>query len=162
GDARSTTHPIQQKIETEAEANNAFDDITYKKGQSFLRMLESFLGEEPFRDGIRHYIEAHKYSNSTTADLWNALSEASGKPVSDIAAGWTEQPGFPVVKVNRAANNNVALSQERFTINFKDNSNLTWKIPLTYMIDGQSAPAALLMSEKKVTLEDVPADRALK
>jgi aminopeptidase N len=162
GDARATTHPIQQKIETEAEANNAFDDITYKKGQSFLRMLESFLGEEPFRDGIRRYIEAHKYSNSTTADLWNAWSEASGKPVGDIAAGWTEQPGFPVVKVKREANNKVALSQERFTINFKDNSNLTWKIPLTYMIDGQSAPATLLMSEKTVTLEDVPADRALK
>src|SRR5258707_873563 len=36
GDARATTHPIHQKIETEAEANDAFDDITYKKGQSFL------------------------------------------------------------------------------------------------------------------------------
>src|SRR5438067_9443629 len=162
GDARATTHPIQQKIETEAEANSAFDDITYKKGQSFLRMLESFLGEEAFRDGIRRYIEAHKYSNSTTADLWNALSEASGKPVADIAAGWTEQPGFPVVTVKREANNKVALSQERFTINFRDNAHFTWKIPLTYLIDGQSAAATLLMSEKAVTLEDVPADRALK
>jgi aminopeptidase N len=162
GDARATTHAIQQKIETEAEANSAFDDITYKKGQSFLRMLESFLGEEAFRDGIRRYVEAHKYSNSTTADLWNALSEASGKPVVDIAAGWTEQAGFPVVNVKREANNKVALLQERFTINFQDNSNLIWKIPLTYLIDGQSAPATLLMSEKRVTLEDVPADRALK
>ena len=162
GDARATTHPIQQKIETEAEANSAFDDITYKKGQSFLRMLESFLGEEGFRDGIRRYIEAHKCSNSTTADLWNALRESSGKPVSDIAAGWTEQPGFPVVNVKREANNKVALSQERFTINFKDTSDIIWKIPLTYLIDGQSAPATLLMSEKAVTLEAVPADRALK
>jgi aminopeptidase N len=161
-DARATTHPIQQKIETEAEANNAFDDITYKKGQSFLRMLESFLGEESLRDGIRRYIKAHKYSNSTTADLWNALSESSGKPVVDIASGWTEQPGFPVVNVKREANNKVVLSQERFAINFKDNGNLTWKIPLTYLVDGQSAPATLLMSEKAVTLEDVPADRGLK
>ena len=69
GDARSTTHPIQQPVATEAEANSAFDDITYKKGQSFLRMLESFLGEDVFRDGIRRYIAAHKYSNATTADL---------------------------------------------------------------------------------------------
>src|SRR5439155_20648600 len=162
GDARATTHPIQQTVATEADANSAFDDITYKNGQSFLRMLESFLGEETFRDGIRRYMQAHQYSNSTTADLWNALSEASGKPVADIAAGWTEQPGFPVVNVKREANNKVALSQERFTINFKGNPNLTWKIPLTYLIDGQSAAATLLMSEKAVTLEDVPADRALK
>ncbi len=79
GDARSTTHPIQQPIKTEAEANDAFDDITYKKGQSFLRMLESFLGEDVFRDGIRKYMARHKYSNTTTADLWNALGEASGQ-----------------------------------------------------------------------------------
>src|SRR6266496_4301208 len=39
GDARSTTHPIQQPIVTEAEASSAFDDITYRKGLSFLRML---------------------------------------------------------------------------------------------------------------------------
>src|SRR5881398_835724 len=115
GDARATTHPIQQKIETEAEANSAFDDITYKKGQSFLRMLESFLGKDIFREGIRRYIARHKYSNSTTADLWNALSDASNKSVGEIAAGWTEQPGFPVVKVNRDAEN-VSLTQERFTI----------------------------------------------
>src|SRR5947208_10173224 len=162
GDARSTTHPIQQPIATEAEANSAFDDITYKKGQSFLRMLESFLGEETFRDGIRRYMQAHQYSNSTTADLWNALSEASGKPVVEIATGWTEQPGFPVVNVKREANGKVALSQERFTINFHDNAGTTWKIPLTYFIDGQSAPATLLMSDKTATLEDVPPDRALK
>src|SRR4030095_1580523 len=64
--------------------------------------------------------------------------------------------------VKREANNKVTLSQERFTINFRDNANLTWKIPLTYLIDGQSAAATLLMSEKAITLDDVPADRALK
>ncbi|MEY2556153.1 MAG: hypothetical protein QOF93_1297 [Verrucomicrobiota bacterium] len=100
-DARSTTHAIQQPVANEAEANSAFDDITYRKGQSFLRMLESFLGEAAFRDGIRRYIAAHKYSNSTTADLWNALSDASGKPVAQIAAAWTEQLGFPIVIVKR-------------------------------------------------------------
>src|SRR5438477_8038313 len=161
-DARSTTHAIQQPVANEADANSAFDDITYRKGQSFLRMLESFLGEATFRDGIRRYIQAHKYSNSTTADLWNALSDASGKPVVEIAAGWTEQPGFPVVNVKREANGKVALSQERFTVNFQDHTDATWKIPLTYFIDGQSAPATLLMSEKTATLEDVPSDRALK
>ena len=161
GDARSTTHPIHQCIATEAEANSAFDDITYKKGQSFLRMLESFLGEDVFRDGIRRYIAARKYSNSTTADLWNALSEASKKPVVEIAAGWTEQPGFPVVKVKREAGGKVRLTQERFTVNFKNAPLLEWKIPLTYSVIG-GAPASLLMTSKTDVLEKIPADRALK
>jgi aminopeptidase N len=161
GDARSTTHPIHQRIATEVEANSAFDDITYKKGQSFLRMLESFLGEDVFRDGISRYIAARKYSNSTTADLWNALSEASKKPVAEIAAGWTEQPGFPVVKVKREAGGKVRLTQERFTVNFKNAPLLEWKIPLTYSVIGE-APASLLMTSKTNVLENIPADRALK
>src|SRR6266480_2279081 len=161
GDARSTTHPIQQPIATEAEANSAFDDITYKKGQSFLRMLESFLGEDVFREGIRRYIAAHKYSNSTTADLWNALSESSGQPIAEIAAGWTEQPGFPVVNVKREADGKVRLTQERFTVNFKNAPSLEWKIPLTYSVIGQ-APASLLMTGESEHLQNIPADRALK
>ena len=160
-DARSTTHAIQQPIATEAEANSAFDDITYKKGQSLLRMLESFLGEDVFRDGIRRYIAAHKYSNSTTADLWNALSEASKKPVGEIAAGWTEQPGFPLVRVKREAEGKVRLTQERFAVNFKNAPPLQWKIPLTYSLVGE-APATLLMTSKIGNLQNIPADRALK
>jgi len=161
GDARSTTHPIQQPVATEAEANSAFDDITYKKGQSFLRMLESFVGEDVFREGIRRYVAAHKYSNSTTADLWNALSESSGQPIAEIAAGWTEQPGFPMVKVKRGEGGKVSLTQERFTINFKNAPPLEWKIPLTYSIIGE-APASLLMTGKSERLQNIPADRALK
>jgi aminopeptidase N len=161
GDARSTTHPIQQRVATEAEANSAFDDITYKKGQSFLRMLESFLGEDVFRDGIRRYIAAHKYSNTTTADLWNALSDASNKSVGEIAAGWTEQPGFPVVNVKREADGKVLLTQERFSLNFKNVPPLLWQIPLTYSVVGER-PATLLMTDKTVALENIPADRALR
>ena len=161
GDARSTTHSIQQPIATEAEANSAFDDITYKKGQSFLRMLESFLGEDVFCNGIRRYMAAHKYSNTTTADLWNALSDASNKSVGEIAAAWTEQPGFPVVTVKREADGKVRLTQERFTVNFKNPPPLLWQIPLTYSVVGET-PATLLMTDRTAALENIPADRALK
>jgi len=161
GDARSTTHAIQQPIANEAEANSAFDDITYRKGQAFLLMLESFLGENAFRDGIRRYMAAHKYSNSTTADLWNALSDASGKPVGEIAAAWTEQPGFPVVKVKRDGGK-VSLTQERFTIHFPNAPALQWKIPLTYFLIGDAKPQSRLMTGKIDNLPGVPSDRALK
>jgi aminopeptidase N len=161
GDALSTTHPIQQKISTEAEANSAFDDITYLKGQSFIRMLESFLGEEVFRDGIRNYIAKHLNSNTTTADLWNSLAGASGKPVGEIAAGWTEQPGFPVVKVARRDTAKVALEQERFTIHIPNAPDLQWKIPLTCSLD-ENPPVSSLMENKAAEIPNVPLNRALK
>jgi len=162
GDARSTTHPIQQPIANEAEASSAFDDITYRKGMSFITMLESFLGEEVFRDGIRQYMATHKLSNTTTADLWNSLSKASGKPVGEIAAAWTEQPGFPVVKVTRDATGKITLTQERFTVHFPKAPPLEWKIPLTYSISGEAAPVSLLMTSKTVDLPAIPAGRAVK
>src|SRR5438067_816148 len=162
GDARSTTHPIQQPIATETEANSAFDDITYRKGMSFIRMLESFLGEDVFRDGIRKYIAAHKLSNSTTTDLWNALAEASGKPVVEIAAAWTQQPGFPIVKVARDASGKITLTQERFTVHFDKPPPLEWKIPLTYEMPGEPATASLLMTSKSMELPNAAAKRAIK
>jgi len=162
GDARSTTHPIQHPVKTEAEANSAFDDITYRKGMSFIRMIESFLGEDVFRDGIRRYMAAHKLSNTTTTDLWNALAEASGKPVAEIAAAWTEQPGFPVVKIARDAAGKITLTQERFTVHFDNAPPLEWKIPLTYKIPGEVAAATVLMTSKSMELPDVSGNRAIK
>src|SRR5437867_9052800 len=161
GDARSTTHAIQQPVANESDANSAFDDITYRKGQSFLRMLESFLGENVFRDGIRRYMAAHKYSNSTTADLWNALTEASDKPVGEIAAAWTEQPGFPVVIMKRDGEK-ISLSQERLTINFPNAPALEWKIPLTYFVIGDNKIESRLMTGKIENLPNVVTDRVVK
>ncbi|MEO7724689.1 MAG: M1 family metallopeptidase, partial [Chthoniobacterales bacterium] len=150
-DARATTHPVQQPVKTEAEANGAFDEISYKKGQSIIRMLESFLGEEVFRDGIRKYIAAHKYSNTTTADLWQSLTEVSGKPIGEIAPGWTEQPGFPVVKVERK-DNTIQLTQERFTVHYPNPPALQWQIPLTYVTQDQPATSGFLLRDKVAVL----------
>ena len=132
-DDRKTSHPIQQPITDEAQANSAFDEITYQKGQSFIRMLENYVGEETFRSGIRSYMAQHKYSNTTTADLWEALETAAGKPVKGVAASWTEQPGFPLIKVKTQCVNGrqiVGLQQARFLIGEPENTSLSWSVPV--------------------------------
>jgi aminopeptidase N len=147
-DARPTTHPIQITITDESQIGSAFDAISYLKGQAFLRMLETYLGEDAFRDGMRRYMKAHAYSSATTADLWAALQEASGKPVVDIAAGFTEQPGIPLIRVAVAcrANETVAtLGQQRFTINDPKAAALTWNVPVQIGVIGSSTPQTLLV-----------------
>ena len=132
-DARKTSHPIHQPIADEAQANSAFDEITYQKGQSFIRMLENYLGEETFRSGIRSYMANHKYSNTTAADLWEALEGAAGKPVKNLATSWTEQPGFPLIKVKAQCSNNrriVSFEQTRFLVGEPDGTPLHWSIPI--------------------------------
>jgi aminopeptidase N len=132
-DARKTTHPIQTPVLNEDQAANAFDNITYGKGEAFLRMLEAYLGEEPFRKGIRAYMAKHQYSNTTSADLWSALEKASGKPVEKLASDWTTQPGFPVVKVTQQCEDGkrkVTLSQEQFRLDEPAAEKRLWNVPV--------------------------------
>ena len=132
-DARKTTHPIQTRIDNEEQAAAAFDAITYQKGEAFLRMLEAWLGEEPFRKGMRAYMAQHQYSNTTSADLWAALETASGKPVGKLASDWTTQPGFPLIKVEQACvegKRKVTLSQEQYRLDEPALERRLWNVPL--------------------------------
>jgi aminopeptidase N len=157
-DAFAVSHPIQQHVADELQAANAFDQITYEKGQAVLRMFEAYLGDDTFRDGIRKYLKARAYSNATSMDLWNALSATSGKNVAAVAAGWIEYPGYPLVSVvsecDSAGNRTLLLSQKRFLLRGSDPAALHWHIPLRIrsgvegdsqsvllVHDGQRAPA---------------------
>jgi aminopeptidase N len=76
-DALHSTHPIWTPVETPDEAIEMFDSITYQKGCAVMRMLEHFLGDEPFRDGLRAYMKEFQYGNACGPDLWRALEKAA-------------------------------------------------------------------------------------
>ena len=130
-DAISATHPVQQPVKTEAEANSAFDEITYQKGQSFLRMIESYLGEDDFRAGIRAYMQAHKlfqFDHGRSLERSRRRLQKAGR---SVAASWTEQPGLPLVSL-KPNGSGLTISQERFTVHQTNPQPLTWKIPIVY------------------------------
>ena len=134
-DARSSTHPIQQPVADIIRGFGVIDfRITYEKGNGVLRMLEAYLGEQPFRDGIRVYILQHRYSNATSADLWVALGKASGKPVARIASDWTTQPGFPVIEVDarcEEGQRRITLRQEQFRVGSDEPpGERLWNVPV--------------------------------
>ncbi|UUZ50097.1 M1 family metallopeptidase [Massilia sp. B-10] len=104
-------------MESEDQAADAFDDIPYVKGQAVVRMLEAWLGEDSFRRGVRAYMAAHRFGNTTGANLWVALEKASGKPVARLATDWTAQPGYPLLKVAQVCEQGwrrITLSQEQY------------------------------------------------
>src|SRR5258708_18990799 len=76
----------------------------------------------------------HAYSSTTTADLWSALQAASGKPVTAIAAGFTEQGGIPLVIAQASCagdSQRITLRQERFTIHDPAPQPQRWRVPVT-------------------------------
>lgn len=112
-DALRSSHPIEVPVSKADEINQIFDAISYSKGSSVLKMLANYLGEDAFIKGVSNYLKKHKYSNTKTEDLWNALEEASGKNVSSVMDVWTKKVGFPVVTVEEDGNK-IKVTQNRF------------------------------------------------
>jgi aminopeptidase N len=138
-DARAGTHPIVTPILDVLQANQAFDTITYSKGQAVIRMLENYVGADQFRAGVRNYIKAHAYGNTVTDDLWRELDKTSPRPVSQIAHDFTLQPGVPLVRV-APASGGVRLTQERFAMDSTAKAPLTWHVPVLAQSPGDKAP----------------------
>jgi puromycin-sensitive aminopeptidase len=112
-DALTNTHAIYTEVRTPSEATENFDLITYEKGAAVVRMIEGYLGPEVFQRGVQRYIARHREQNTVASDLWRALSEAAGEDVDAVVRPFVEQPGFPLVHVERS-DGRVHLRQERF------------------------------------------------
>jgi puromycin-sensitive aminopeptidase len=98
-DGLPSTRPIEFKVERPEEAEGMFDVLTYEKGAGVLRMLERYLGAEPFRSGIGRYLTEHSHGNAETTDLWDAIEAASGEPARTTMDSWIFQGGHPLVTV---------------------------------------------------------------
>ncbi|KXV70905.1 aminopeptidase [Acetobacter cerevisiae] len=163
-DALPSTHPIQQTIHNVSEANSAFDSISYGKGELVIRMLEGWLGEDHFRDGMRLYMKSHAYSSSTSQDLWQALSKTSGLDVGPVARSFTEQPGIPLVNVAsacKAGKTVYTLTQSRFTIHDPHPAAQTWMVPVVAGGPGL-ATQKLVLGKAPQTLSVAGCDAPLK
>ena len=75
-DAKYSTHAVVQPVLSGDQAEQAFDDITYQKGQAVVRMLENYLTPETFMEGVRAYIKRYAYKNAVSDNLWAEMETA--------------------------------------------------------------------------------------
>lgn len=111
-DGMEESHPVQVDVRDPHEINEIFDAISYTKGGSLIRMLEGYLGEDVFREGLSDYLKRHSYGNARTQDLWNALGRKAGQDVRSIMESWTLKKGYPVVRLEEK--NGLLAVQEPF------------------------------------------------
>jgi puromycin-sensitive aminopeptidase len=163
-DGLANSHPIEQEVNNPAEIGQLFDAISYSKGASILRMLEQYLSPDAFRDGLRIYLNRHKYNNARTRDLWNALGEASGQPVAEIMDTWTTQTGYPVLDVTVDRDDDgmeVGLTQRRFmyedVLGTSESRDDRWKVPVGARTASDADPVRTLMETESTTVRLKPA-----
>lgn len=170
-DGLHSTRPIEFPVGSPRDADAMFDILTYEKGASVIRMLEQYLGPDVFRDGVRRYIRDHSYSNTETADLWNALGGVAGMDVATLMEAWIFKPGYPVVSVYLKGGQ-LVLSQQRFTYLPQPLENVpgrtinpaapeldqVWQIPVQIYVDldGKTEIKRVLLTEReaRVALPD--------
>lgn len=153
-DALANTHPIQVPVDDPRALDEIFDAVSYSKGSSIINMLHHYLGAEVFRDGLRTYLKRHSYGNSHTSDLWQALAEASGKPVDAVMNAWTSLPGYPVVSYEEGE-----ARQRRFFASpreaKREKGSSLWPIPFSVATPDGGETEPRLIEGKAAPLDEV-------
>jgi aminopeptidase N len=133
-DALSSTHAVVQPVRDPRQI--AFDNITYDKGAAIIRMIQNYIGEKAFQEGVRRYIAKYAYGNSTTDDLVAELQKAAGKPISRVLTSFTHNPGLPSIETavtpcrqNRAA---LSLRAKRLLLGEAAAGPAAWDVPVVW------------------------------
>jgi aminopeptidase N/puromycin-sensitive aminopeptidase len=139
-DSQKTTRTIRAKAETPGEINEMFDGIAYGKAGAVLGMVENYLGEEVFRQGVHNYLAAHLYSNATAEDFWNAQTENSHQPVDQIMQSFVTQPGVPLLTFSEKTVGGASVKQRRFFLSPTSGNETAqrWTLPVCLKTTGKS------------------------
>lgn len=139
--------------------NTSTAPIIYSKGGSILRQMKEYIGEELFKKGLKYYLKTHAFGNTESIDFWRAFEETSDFPVVDLMKTWIEQPGHPVISIEKV-NNNLNITQKRFmyssdTPQAEKTGSQIWHIPViirSFYEDGKTEDTKLLLKDKTASL----------
>lgn len=152
-DALKNTHPIEIEVHHPDEIGEIFDEVSYSKGASIIRMLAEYLGEENFRNGLRYYLKKHSYKNTETNHLWEALEKISKKPVGKIMQNWTSRGGYPILNTE-IIKDKIIISQDRFfsspVSKIQNKEKTLWQIPIEIEINKQKTK--ILLDKKSIKI----------
>lgn len=156
-DSLVNTRRVHEPIKDFTEIQSAFDGITYQKGGAVLSMFEKYVGETPFRDGVRNYLKAHARGNATSADLIAAVAAQSkdAAAVDQAFKSFIDQPGVPYVKVDvdcEGRTPSLRIEQRRYLpLGSAASAQQSWGLPfcVRYRDGGQVREECSLVSQAK-------------
>jgi len=97
-DNPARSRPVRVAVNSREAARDVYNRVVYDKGAAILLMLEGWLGEDRFRQGLRTYLKEHRFGNATTNDLAAALRSASGSDTSRVLNTFLNTAGVPELR----------------------------------------------------------------
>ena len=133
--------PVRLAMKSREDMRDVYNPIVYQKGAAILWMLEGWLGEGHMRDGLRAYLQQHRFGNATMADLAAALRGGAGVDPTPVLHSFLDQTGIPTVHGNVKCDPGAA---PRIEVE-QSNSDHQWSIPICWKAEGfPHASCALL------------------
>ena len=163
-DSKVSSHPVQSKVTKISQFDSIFDAISYNKGGMLLYQLHTLIGHETWCKGIRQYLEKFKHSNAENLDLWQCLSEVSGKDILSLMNYWISTTGFPCVKISLDEKyENILLEQDIYLSEKKSDQKCDkiWPIPFAMSYRTKSGKAVdfeTIFNSKSLSIKISPED----
>lgn len=94
-DRTEGANPIRQDLGNLNEAGQLYGAIIYNKAPIMMRQLETIIGEDLFRDGMREYLREFSFSNATWPALIDILDARSEQNLHAWSEVWVNTAGRP-------------------------------------------------------------------
>ncbi|MDP2596448.1 M1 family metallopeptidase [Alteromonas stellipolaris] len=148
-DASPTVKPVKKVVRIQPDVMDGLG-LNYSKGESILQMIESLIGTEKFREGVRNYMNTHAWGNTVADDLWAALDGVSDINLSAMMKAYLEQPAYPLISIDDKG----TITQERFHYAGATVDAQTWAVPLklTYKVNGAIKQEVVFIDKAKTQL----------
>lgn len=161
-DSSPASRQIQQPIHDNALIRNAFDEITYEKGAAVLRMVETLVGEEAFRAGVRHHLRRFPHATASSTDFFDSMAAGSGDArIRQILQSFVSEVGAPQVDVAVTCADDGArmrVSQSRYRpLGMDYPVDTAWQLPFCYRTGTGRHCELVAAAEANLPLPSCPA-----
>ncbi|KAF9563263.1 hypothetical protein EC968_004960 [Mortierella alpina] len=147
-DALRTSHPVEVEVANPSEITQIFDEVSYMKGASVLRMLNAWLGQDQLLKGIRKFLLTYMWGNANTEDLWVTLAEECRVDVPGFMRKWTRQTGLDASTILVRQNLFLSTGDVR-----EEEDTLLWPVPLALATADDPTPRNIMMDTKELILK---------
>src|SRR4051794_15802271 len=97
-DRTAGTNEIRQPLKNLSEAGTLYGAIIYQKAPIVMRQLETLVGSDGFRDGLREYLKKYSYGNASWSDLITILDARTPEDLAAWSHAWVEERGRPIIR----------------------------------------------------------------
>ena len=128
-DESSFTHPIVREVDSVFMIDSVFDQISYSKGASVIKMLMHYIGINNFKKSISIYLKKYKYKNTDTSMLWECFDEVTKLKVSELMKEWVNFEGHPILTIDIISKDKQYFLKLNQKSMLEDDETI-WKLPV--------------------------------